>query len=94
MGNHKFWQGEEIGMLNTNITWEDTKDPQACNTDDPINYWKSSRDPARTPFQWNDEVNAGIVFNPVNSLLKESLKKYEYFSFYQVSPLLTKPGCQ
>lgn len=52
-------------MLNTNITWEDTKDPQACNTDDPINYWKSSRDPARTPFQWNDEVNAGINYTSV-----------------------------
>lgn len=53
-------QGEEIGMSNTEISWADTTDPQACNTNDPINYWKSSRDPARTPFQWDDTSFAGI----------------------------------
>lgn len=56
----KYFQGEEIGMSNTNITWEETTDPQACNTNDPINYWKSSRDPARTPFQWDSTAFAGI----------------------------------
>lgn len=52
-------QGEEIGMVDGFVSWEDTVDPGSCNTDDPINYWKNSRDPERTPFQWNTDVNAG-----------------------------------
>lgn len=52
-------QGEEIGMKDGFISWEDTVDPSACNTDDPINYVQTSRDPERTPFQWNSEKNAG-----------------------------------
>lgn len=56
-------QGEEIGMVDGFVSWEDTVDPSGCNTDDPINYWQSSRDPERTPFQWSAETNAGkIVF--------------------------------
>lgn len=42
------------------VSWKDTKDPQACNTDDPINYWKSSRDPTRTPYHWDATKNAGF----------------------------------
>ncbi|XP_022816674.1 maltase A1-like isoform X1 [Spodoptera litura] len=54
------YQGEEIGMTDGHVSWKDTKDPQACNTEDPINYWKSSRDPARTPFHWDASANAGF----------------------------------
>ncbi|CAH4012741.1 unnamed protein product [Pieris brassicae] len=54
------YMGEEIGMVDGYVSWEDTVDPSGCNTDDPINYWKSSRDPERTPFQWNAENNAGF----------------------------------
>ncbi|KAH9634240.1 hypothetical protein HF086_012702 [Spodoptera exigua] len=54
------YQGEELGMTDGHVSWEDTKDPQACNTEDPINYWKSSRDPARTPFHWDATANAGF----------------------------------
>lgn len=43
-------QGEELAMTDGEVSWEETQDPQACNTDDPINYYKSSRDPARTPY--------------------------------------------
>ncbi|XP_077296029.1 maltase A1-like isoform X2 [Arctopsyche grandis] len=88
------YNGEEIGMLNTNITWEDTKDPQACNTDDPINYWMSSRDPARTPFQWNDEENAGFstankTWLPVNenyvelNLKKQKSESNSHYNIYK-----------
>lgn len=56
-----FPQGEEIGMVDGHISWEDTVDPSGCNTDDPENYWKSSRDPERTPFQWSADKNAGKV---------------------------------
>lgn len=34
-------------------------DAAACNSNPEI-YEKFSRDPERTPFQWNDEVNAGF----------------------------------
>ncbi|XP_045510977.1 maltase A1-like [Colias croceus] len=54
------YMGEEIGMVNGYISWEDTVDPSGCNTDDPINYWQSSRDPERTPFQWSADKNAGF----------------------------------
>ncbi|XP_013136071.1 PREDICTED: maltase A1-like [Papilio polytes] len=54
------YMGEEIGMVDGFISWEDTVDPRGCNTDDPINYWMESRDPERTPFQWNSEKNAGF----------------------------------
>lgn len=46
-------------MVDGYVSWEDTVDPSGCNTDDPINYWMASRDPERTPFQWNADKNAG-----------------------------------
>nr|BBD49476.1 maltase2 [Samia ricini] len=54
------YMGEEIGMVDGYVSWEDTVDPSGCNTDDPINYWTASRDPERTPFQWSAEPNAGF----------------------------------
>lgn len=49
------YQGEEIGMTDLIISWQETVDPQACNTD-PTRYHSFSRDPARTPFQWYDQI--------------------------------------
>ncbi|XP_049886229.1 maltase A1-like [Pectinophora gossypiella] len=54
------YMGEEIGMVDAEISWEETVDPSGCNTDDPINYWKASRDPERSPFQWSADKNAGF----------------------------------
>ncbi|CAG9566552.1 unnamed protein product [Danaus chrysippus] len=54
------YMGEEIGMVDGFVSWEDTVDPSGCNTDDPINYVSASRDPERTPFQWSSEKNAGF----------------------------------
>ncbi|XP_055372555.1 maltase A3-like [Condylostylus longicornis] len=53
------YQGEEIGMTDVFISWEDTKDPQACNSNKE-KYATLSRDPERTPFQWNNQKNAGF----------------------------------
>ena len=46
-------------MLDTIISWNDTVDPQACNTNSSV-YHEASRDPARTPFHWDDSKNAGF----------------------------------
>jgi len=53
------YQGEELGMTNTNISWEDTLDPAglACG---PDRYQECSRDPERTPMQWSSGVSAGF----------------------------------
>lgn len=58
-GNAVTYNGEEIGMTDVFITWEDTQDPQACATNRTF-YQERTRDPARTPFQWNGEQNAGF----------------------------------
>lgn len=50
-------------MLNGFVPWSETKDPLACNTDDPVNFIEVSRDPVRTPFQWSNGKNAGTDLN-------------------------------
>ncbi|XP_055532651.1 maltase 2-like [Wyeomyia smithii] len=54
------YQGEEIGMTDYEVSWEDTKDPAGCQTS-PTDYQKYSRDPARTPFQWDNSSKAGFT---------------------------------
>lgn len=56
------YQGEELGMTDLDISWEDSRDPAACNSNADI-YEQFTRDPARTPFQWSDEANAGFSTN-------------------------------
>lgn len=41
------YQGEELVMTNVHLTWEETVDPQACNTNPEV-YEQNSRDPCRT----------------------------------------------
>lgn len=53
------YNGEEIGMEDGLVTWEEGKDPSACNGK-PEDFNKTSRDFERTPFQWDDSVNAGF----------------------------------
>jgi alpha-glucosidase len=52
------YNGEEINMENTWISWKDTVDPQGCQAGIE-KYEEFSRDPVRTPFQWDDSVYAG-----------------------------------
>lgn len=56
-------QGEELGMTDVWISWKDTVDPAACNTNASV-YERFSRDPERTPFQWDDSTSAGFSANP------------------------------
>ncbi|KAM7343922.1 maltase A7 [Cochliomyia hominivorax] len=53
------YQGEELGMLDGEISWEDTVDPAACNANPEI-YEQTTRDPSRTPFQWSNTKNGGF----------------------------------
>ncbi|XP_046826177.1 maltase 1-like [Vespa crabro] len=54
------YYGEEIGMVDkSDISWEDTQDPQGCNAGKE-KYQSRSRDPYRTPFQWDSSKNAGF----------------------------------
>nr|XP_034840957.1 maltase 2-like [Maniola hyperantus] len=52
------YQGDEIGMENGHVSYQETQDPIAFKW---VNYQAGvSRDPQRTPFQWNSEKNAGF----------------------------------
>ncbi|XP_061399013.1 maltase A3-like [Musca vetustissima] len=69
------YNGEEIGMTDVWISWNDTVDPSACNSNPDI-YESLSRDPERTPFQWNDGHMAGFskankTWLPISPLYKE-----------------------
>nr|XP_018910472.1 PREDICTED: maltase 2-like [Bemisia tabaci] len=65
------YYGDEIGMDDTVIRFDQGVDPQACHGG-PEWYSQKSRDPARTPFQWDTSLNSGFTTNrktwlPVNS---------------------------
>lgn len=88
------YNGDEIGMLDyRDISWENTLDPQACNTNDPDNFKDASRDPQRTPFQWDATAFAGfktaagsdpwIQVNPNYPTLNLALQKTAAKSFYK-----------
>ncbi|XP_017004721.1 maltase A3 [Drosophila takahashii] len=75
------YQGEETGMTDVWISWEDTVDPQACQSNEQ-EFERLTRDPVRTPFQWSDEVNAGfsnasVTWLPVASDYKQVNVKKE-----------------
>ncbi|XP_055852258.1 maltase A3-like [Episyrphus balteatus] len=75
------YQGEEIGMTDVWISWNDTVDPQACNADESV-YLEKSRDPCRSPFQWSDEKNAGFTTGsktwlPISDLYRDVNVKKE-----------------
>lgn len=69
-------QGEEIGMLdNYDISWDQTTDPAALNGN-PQTYMETSRDPERTPFQWNSDINAGKDKSVIEVFIKISSECY------------------
>ncbi|GAA4399756.1 alpha-amylase family glycosyl hydrolase [Nibrella viscosa] len=53
-GTPTIYYGEEIGMRDVPIPKEEFQDPQGINMG-------KSRDPARTPMQWDDSDNAGFT---------------------------------
>ncbi|KOX76229.1 Alpha-glucosidase, partial [Melipona quadrifasciata] len=94
------YYGEEIGMTDEYISWKDTVDPQGCRAG-KAHYLTSSRDPERTPFQWNNSVAAGFSSNPhtwlpVNenyktlNLVEEEKEKNSYYALYEKLSKLKK----
>lgn len=53
------YYGKELAMTDQWISWNDTIDPQGCG-ESPETYASHLRDPARTPFQWDDSRQAGF----------------------------------
>lgn len=52
------YYGDELGLMDTNVRWDQTVDPAGLNVG-PYRYLKFSRDPVRTPFPWDSSFNAG-----------------------------------
>ncbi|GAB3323639.1 alpha-amylase family glycosyl hydrolase [Larkinella ripae] len=56
-GTPTIYYGDEIGMRDVPIPFEEVQDPQGLNMPDK----NLSRDPARTPMQWENGPNAGFT---------------------------------
>lgn len=87
------YNGEEIGMQDyRDISWDDTVDPPARNVGRE-KYKQVSRDPERTPYQWNTQKNAGFstaekTWLPVhpnykNLNLKQQKSEKSHYSVYK-----------
>lgn len=64
------YNGDEIGMTDVRLSYEQTLDPRGCNVG-PDLYHLYSRDPPRSPYQWDNTTSAGFSSNestwlPVN----------------------------
>lgn len=56
-GTPTIYYGDELGMLDVPIPANEVKDPQGLNMPDK----HLSRDPARTPMQWDDSKHSGFT---------------------------------
>jgi len=56
-GTPTIYYGDEIGMRDVPIPFDEVQDPQGLNMPDK----NLSRDPARTPMQWDHSMNAGFT---------------------------------
>lgn len=92
------YMGEEIGMEDTKIRWNQTVDPRGVNAG-PDGYLVLSRDPARTPYQWDRSVSSGFSVNsstwlPVNrnyrtlNLEREKNPHAEYSHYHNYKRLI------
>ncbi|XP_012283007.1 maltase 2 [Orussus abietinus] len=91
------YNGDEIGMEDTDVSWEDTVDPSGLSAG-PIQYKIKSRDPERTPFQWDDTKDAGfstasktwLPINPNYKTLNLAAEEKAPVSHYSVFKDLVK----
>ncbi|RDD39344.1 Maltase A3 [Trichoplax sp. H2] len=66
-GTPTTYYGEEINMRNVKISLADTQDPFGLQN--PDIYESVSRDPERTPMQWDDSPNAGFSASGIKTWL-------------------------
>ncbi|XP_025200461.1 maltase 2-like [Melanaphis sacchari] len=92
------YMGEEIGMLDTAVRWDQTVDPRGLNAG-LDGFRILSRDPARSPYQWNASVNAGFTVassrpwlpvNPNYWKLNLDAQRKQHCSHYTVYKRLTR----
>ncbi|KAI4491482.1 hypothetical protein M0804_002874 [Polistes exclamans] len=96
------YNGDEIGMLDRPFTYEETLDPAGCQAG-PSRYHLKSRDPERTPFQWDSTTSAGfstsnktwlpVHFNykTLNLAVQKNSPVSHYKVFKAMSALKKKP---
>ncbi|KAL7286329.1 hypothetical protein TKK_0019287 [Trichogramma kaykai] len=91
------YNGDEIGMVDRDFSFEETVDPAGCNAGEE-KYEDKSRDPERTPYQWDSTTSAGFSSNPNTWLpvhqnyvtLNLAAQKNAVNSHYKVFQALTK----
>ncbi|XP_063989170.1 maltase 2-like [Diachasmimorpha longicaudata] len=87
------YNGDEIGMEDTSLTWDQTVDPAGCNAG-PNKYSQYSRDPERTPYQWDNTISAGFsesnrTWLPVNpnyktlNLLRQKMTVTSHYAVFK-----------
>ncbi|XP_046737218.1 alpha-glucosidase-like [Diprion similis] len=89
-GVFTMYNGDELGMTNTYLTWEETTDVRACSTTNTT-YTLYSRDPVRTPYLWDNTTSAGFSTNSTTFLKVDpdyvtvnlAAEKEANFSHYQ-----------
>ncbi|XP_050415495.2 alpha-glucosidase [Patella vulgata] len=59
-GTPTTYYGEEIGMIEVDVPFEDTKDPWGINYGKE-RYTEFTRDPCRTPLQWSGDYQSGFT---------------------------------
>ncbi|XP_062564584.1 probable maltase [Armigeres subalbatus] len=79
------YNGDELAMEDVYIPWEDTVDPAACNSN-PRDFMLYTRDPVRTPFQWDDSVSAGFSTNPKTWLPVSPYYKLNNYKLQKSAP--------
>ncbi|XP_043269084.1 alpha-glucosidase-like [Venturia canescens] len=85
------YNGDEIGMEDMWLSWNDTVDPAGCNAG-PSRYDLKSRDPERTPYQWDTTMSAGfsssnktwLPVNPNYKTLNLETQKKSSVSHYSI----------
>ena len=76
-GTNVSYYGEEIGMEDMELSWEQTVDPAGRNAGEN-KFRNYSRDPERTPMQWNGDENGGR--NHFKHILSFALTPWQPYS--------------
>lgn len=70
-GTPTIYYGDEISMKDVPIPFEEVQDPQGLNMPEK----NLSRDPSRTPMQWDDSANAGFTVGKPWLRIDKSFKR-------------------